>query len=76
MTAWERLAAKHPRLEPWVNEGLSWATKYYGRMDLTGAYVLTMCKHLFTLYILLFTGYLISSQSVDSLFLVSKTLGA
>jgi hypothetical protein len=46
MTAWEKLAEHHPRLKPWINVGLKWATTYYARMDLTKAYIMTMGKQL------------------------------
>ena len=44
MTSWEYLAGKHPRLKPWIDIGLKWATTYYSRMDLTKAYIISMCK--------------------------------
>jgi len=44
MTDWEDLAKQYELLEPWINIGLQWATKYYIRMDDTDAYVVTMCK--------------------------------
>jgi hypothetical protein len=44
MTEWEKLAAQHAVLKPWIKIGLQWATKYYVRMDDTEAYVVTMCK--------------------------------
>ena len=45
MTDWEDLAKQYKLLEPWINIGLQWATKYYIRMDDTEAYVITMCKY-------------------------------
>ena len=46
MTKWEELAEHHPRLKPWIDVGLKWATTYYARMDLTKAYIMTMGKQL------------------------------
>jgi hypothetical protein len=46
MTTWEELAKHHPRLKPWIDVGLKWATTYYARMDLTKAYIMTMGKQL------------------------------
>jgi len=45
MTAWEHLAEKHQRLQPWIEIGLDWATTYYSRMDRTNAYVIAMGKY-------------------------------
>jgi len=42
MTAWEQLGAKNPNLEPYINKGLGRAVKYYGKMDQTRAYVVSM----------------------------------
>ena len=44
MTAWENLAETHPRLAPFIEIGLTWARKYYQRMDNTKAYVMAMGK--------------------------------
>lgn len=44
LTKWEKLATVKPWLKPYIDEGLSWAYKYYQRMDLTKAYVIAMCK--------------------------------
>jgi hypothetical protein len=46
MTVWEKLAKHHPRLKPWIDVGLKWATIYYAQMDLTKAYIMTMGKQL------------------------------
>ena len=43
MTTWEKIVEDHPNLAPLVRPGLDWAYKYYGRMDRTRAYVVTMC---------------------------------
>ena len=43
MWEWEVLADKHPRLKPWIDVGLEWATEYYTRMDRTDAYIIAMC---------------------------------
>ncbi|KIJ10079.1 hypothetical protein PAXINDRAFT_86563, partial [Paxillus involutus ATCC 200175] len=42
MSAWEMLGATHPRVKPWTDIGLEWATKYYQRMDNMRAYVIAM----------------------------------
>lgn len=42
MTGWEELQDNEPRLRPWLDVGLRWATKYYNRMDDTIAYVVAM----------------------------------
>lgn len=50
MTSWEMLAERNPRLQRWIEIGLSWARKYYMRMDDTHAYVVSMCKdHIFSI---------------------------
>ena len=46
MTTWEELDEHRPRLKPWIDVGLEWATTYYARMDLTKAYIMTMGKQL------------------------------
>jgi hypothetical protein len=42
MSSWEQLADKIPRLKPFIDEGLTWALKYYERMDRTDAYIIAM----------------------------------
>src|ERR1700679_3427693 len=49
MTSWEMLGEKHPRLAPFIDIGLKWASKYYCRMDQTRAYVIAMGMFLFML---------------------------
>ena len=44
MSAWETLGEKHLQLAQWTKVGLEWAVKYYGRMDATCAYIITMCE--------------------------------
>jgi hypothetical protein len=44
MSEWESLRKQHDRLRPWMQIGVSWAIKYYIRMDDTDAYIITMCK--------------------------------
>jgi hypothetical protein len=44
MTVWESLAKKNPHLRDALNVGLSFATKYYGKMDSTKAYVIAICE--------------------------------
>jgi len=42
MTAWEQLGNKNPRLWRWTSVGGKWAVKYYKRMDMTRAYIISM----------------------------------
>jgi hypothetical protein len=44
MYMWERLGKMEPKLTPYTDEGLKWATKYYNRMDNSRAYVVAMRK--------------------------------
>jgi hypothetical protein len=44
MTQWEQIQDNQEDTREWVEVGLSWATTYYGRMDLTQAYVIAMCE--------------------------------
>jgi hypothetical protein len=44
MTAWESLARINPHLRDAINLGLSFARKYYVRMDETKAYIIAMCE--------------------------------
>jgi hypothetical protein len=44
MTSWEALAKKNPNLRDAINIGLSFATKYYKKMDATKAYIIAMCE--------------------------------
>ena len=53
MTTWEKLAALHPNLAPWIKTGLDWATSYYLWMDHTDAYIVLMCKLLVILNIII-----------------------
>ena len=53
MTTWEKLAALHPNLAPWIKTGLDWATSYYSRMDHTNAYIVSMRKLLVILIIII-----------------------
>jgi hypothetical protein len=46
MTTWENVAKAHPHLRKYIQPGLDWAIMYYDRMDLTGAYIVTMRKWL------------------------------
>jgi hypothetical protein len=47
MSNWERLAAipDNKHLAPAIERGLSFAKKYYKRMDDTDAYVIAMCEY-------------------------------
>ena len=74
MTAWKKLAKNHPRLKPWIDVGLKWATTYYVRMDLTKAYILTMGKQLSSCTFFALIGK-ISSQSMYSNELDSTAMG-
>jgi hypothetical protein len=42
MSKWDLLAEKHPRLDRWISVGRFLAEKYYKRMDLTKAYIISM----------------------------------
>jgi hypothetical protein len=74
MTAWEQLAEHHPRLKPWIDVGLGWATTYYARMDLTKAYIISMGKSPNSCTFFALIGN-ISSQSLYSDELDSTALG-
>jgi hypothetical protein len=43
MTHWEKLAKDMPRLQRYIQPGLTSAYKYYKRMDETKAYIIAMC---------------------------------
>ncbi|TFK59805.1 hypothetical protein BDN72DRAFT_780245 [Pluteus cervinus] len=45
VTSWERLAAAHPHLEPFLRPGLDSAYQYYRKMNDNPAYVIAMCKY-------------------------------
>ena len=44
MTDLETVKKEHEVLMPWVDVMLSWAYKYYKRMDDNDIYVVTMCE--------------------------------
>ena len=44
MSTWEDLAERHPRLSLWIGVGMDKAKEYYGRMDRTAAYIMSMCE--------------------------------
>jgi hypothetical protein len=46
MTKWES-CLKNAALKPYVEPALKRAYIYYGRMDRTKAYIVSMCKHIF-----------------------------
>ena len=46
MTRWEMMAKDFPKLKKYVEPGLKCAYDYYGRMDHTRAYIITMRKRL------------------------------
>ena len=47
LTKMEKLAEVKPHLKLFIDEGLSFAYKYYNRMDQTNAYVIAMCRFFF-----------------------------
>jgi hypothetical protein len=49
MSKWEETCRLYPRLDKYIQPGLEWAYKYYGLMDRTNAYIITMRKCLFFL---------------------------
>jgi hypothetical protein len=51
MTRWEKMVEEHPQLEKYIKPGLDWAYQYYGRMDRTQAYTLSMRKHILLPYL-------------------------
>jgi hypothetical protein len=44
MSKWEKLVERGGRVGIYAKAGLDWAYGYYGRMDRTRAYIVTMCK--------------------------------
>jgi hypothetical protein len=48
MTSWEALAGKNPNLRGAITIGLSFATKYYNKMDATKAYIIAMCECIYS----------------------------
>jgi len=46
MTSWESLGKTYKNLTPWTDIGLTWAHKYYNRMDDTRAYIIAICEFL------------------------------
>jgi hypothetical protein len=44
MSTWEDLAKRHVRLSQWIDMGMDKAKEYYGRMDHTAAYMVSMCE--------------------------------
>jgi hypothetical protein len=55
MTTWENIIQDYPHLEKYVKPGLDWAYLYYGRMDRTRAYIISMRKYIFLSYIVRLT---------------------
>lgn len=53
LTKMEQLAELKPHLKPFIKEGLSFAYKYYKRMDGTSAYIIAMCTFFFLVKTLL-----------------------
>ena len=47
LTKMEKLAEAKPHLNSFITEGLSFAYKYYKRMDNTIAYIIAMCMLFF-----------------------------
>lgn len=77
MSRLENLRDRNPELAPAIQAGLSFAYKYYNKMDNTSAYVVSMCQ---SLYLLILTRYhLIIADSYSPTFshaLHRKALGA
>lgn len=48
MTRWKEIGRDHRNLRPWTDIGLKWAGKYYSKMNDTRAYVVVMCRFLFS----------------------------
>ena len=44
MSQWEYVRDHHEETRSWVDVGLTWAKKYYRRMDHTKAYIIAMCE--------------------------------
>ena len=44
MMEWELLGKNYSKLKPWTEIGLTWAKKYYQRMDNTRAYIIALRK--------------------------------
>jgi hypothetical protein len=44
MTAWEHLRDTNSNLRSYITEGMTWAVKYYEKMDQTRAYIISMGK--------------------------------
>jgi len=51
ITQWQAIAylSLHPQLRPFIEEGLSWAVTYHGRMQANNTYLFAMCTLHFTL---------------------------
>ena len=64
MSRWEILAEKHQWLKPFIDIGLSWARKYYCKMDQTRAYVVAMGELLCLLGCFIFTSRAVLNPSV------------
>lgn len=77
MSRWEILAEKHEHLKPFIDIGLSWARKYYCKMDQTRAYVVAMGEFLVLLMccILLYFYLFCSTQSICAHVMDPSTLG-
>ena len=75
MTGWEKLGEGHKILKPWTDIGLQWAVKYYGRMDHTEAYVLAMCKIVYSSFMVLTISFTSSPQSHHMLHMDRKPMG-
>ena len=49
MSQWEHLASTLPDYEPWIEQGLECARKYYRHMDDTSAHIIGLCKRYISL---------------------------
>jgi len=64
MSTWEDLAERHPRLSQWIDIGMDKAKEYYGPMDHTAAYIMSMCESVDSWIVLSLT--VISFESLNS----------
>ena len=48
LTKWDKFAVEKLQVKHWIEEGLKWAKMYYRMMDSSDAYVVAMCKFIYT----------------------------
>ena len=63
MSKWEDLAERHLRLSQWIDIGMDKAKEYYGQMDHTAAYIMSMCESVNSWIVILLT--VISFESLN-----------